>query len=63
MQFLDFEQPIADLYTELEKIKEVETNSGVDTSSTTKDLEARIDEEKKNTPGWERLVFENIQRK
>ena len=59
MQFLDFEQPIADLYTELEKIKEVETNSGVDTSSTTKDLESRIDEEKKNIYGnltsWQKV--------
>jgi acetyl-CoA carboxylase carboxyl transferase subunit alpha len=59
MQFLEFEQPIADLYSELEKIKEVAENSGVDTSATTKDLESRINEEKKNIYGnltsWQKV--------
>ena len=28
-----------------------------------KDVKKIVDEEKRNTPGWEKLLFENIQRK
>ncbi len=59
MQFLDFEEPIASLYNELEKIKEVEENSGVDTSATIRDLENKITEEKKriygNLTSWQKV--------
>jgi len=59
MQFLDFEEPIASLFNELEKIKEVEENSGVDTSKTIHDLEEKITEEKKkiygNLSSWQKV--------
>lgn len=42
MQFLDFEKPIADLYDQLEKLKENGTKSGVDVSATVSEYEQKI---------------------
>ncbi|HEY8916479.1 MAG TPA: acetyl-CoA carboxylase carboxyltransferase subunit alpha [Chitinophaga sp.] len=43
MQFLDFEKPIADLYEQLEKLKENGQKSGVDVSATVKEYEQKIE--------------------
>ncbi|WP_298740143.1 acetyl-CoA carboxylase carboxyltransferase subunit alpha [uncultured Chitinophaga sp.] len=42
MQFLDFEKPVADLYEQLEKLKENGQKSGVDVSATVKEYEQKI---------------------
>ena len=42
MQFLEFEKPIADLYDQLEKLKENGAKSGVDVTATVKEYEAKI---------------------
>ena len=42
MQFLDFEKPIADLYEQLEKLKENGEKSGVDVSATVSEYEQKI---------------------
>ncbi|MVT11472.1 acetyl-CoA carboxylase carboxyltransferase subunit alpha [Chitinophaga tropicalis] len=42
MQFLDFEKPIADLYDQLEKLKENGAKSGVDVTATVKEYEQKI---------------------
>jgi acetyl-CoA carboxylase carboxyl transferase subunit alpha len=42
MVYLDFEQPIAELNEQLEKIKEVQTKGDVDVSTTIKDIEKQI---------------------
>lgn len=42
MQFLDFEKPIADLYDQLEKLKENGAKSGVDVSATVSEYEQKI---------------------
>ena len=47
MVFLDFEQPIADLYEQLEKIKEIEEKGNVDVQKTVKDIEKKIDDTRK----------------
>ena len=41
--FLEFEKPIEELYEQLEKAKEIEVISGVDASSTIKELEKKIE--------------------
>jgi acetyl-CoA carboxylase carboxyl transferase subunit alpha len=43
MQLLDFEKPIADLYEQLEKLKENGQKSGVDVSATVKEYQQKID--------------------
>jgi acetyl-CoA carboxylase carboxyl transferase subunit alpha len=59
MNYLEFEQPIADLVAELEKIKEVGEKSGVDIKKTTSDIEAKIDSKRSeifgNLSPWERV--------
>jgi acetyl-CoA carboxylase carboxyl transferase subunit alpha len=47
MTFLDFEQPVAELFTQLEQVKEIAEKGGVDMSATIKDIEKKIDEERK----------------
>lgn len=47
MNFLDFEQPIADLYAQLEKLKEVEESGEVNVKKTSKELEKAIKEAQK----------------
>lgn len=42
MQFLDFEKPIAELYEQLDKLKENGTKSGVDVTATVKEYEQKI---------------------
>lgn len=42
MQFLDFEKPIADLYEQLDKLKENGVKSGVDVSATVNEYEQKI---------------------
>ncbi|GAA0555011.1 acetyl-CoA carboxylase carboxyltransferase subunit alpha [Chitinophaga japonensis] len=42
MQFLDFEKPVADLYEQLEKLKENGQKSGVDVSATVREYEQKI---------------------
>lgn len=42
MQFLDFEKPIADLYDQLEKLKENGAKSGVDVTATVREYEQKI---------------------
>ncbi len=44
MQFIELEQPIAELYAQIEKARETEEKTGVDMSSTISDVEQKIDE-------------------
>ncbi|HPE97770.1 MAG TPA: acetyl-CoA carboxylase carboxyltransferase subunit alpha [Chitinophagales bacterium] len=46
MIFLDFEQPIADLYEELEKLREVGQKQGIDISQPEKELQDKITDAK-----------------
>lgn len=59
MIFLDFEKPLEKLYEQLEKIKQVEDEGTVDMSETIKELEKKINKEKKeiysNLTGWQRV--------
>jgi len=48
MNFLEFEQPIADLYKQLEGLKEVEKKGKVNVTKTGKELEKAIKEAKKD---------------
>ena len=59
MQFLDFEKPLEDLYTQLNKLKEMSAKNNVDVSKTISELEASIAETRSNiysnlTP-WQRV--------
>ncbi len=55
----DFEKPIAELYDQLEKVKQVAEKSKVDASATIKELEAKIEQTKKdlysNLTGWQKV--------
>lgn len=59
MQFLDFEKPIADLYEQLEKLKENGEKSGVDVSATVKEYEQKINDTKghiyTNLTSWQKV--------
>lgn len=59
MNFLDFEQPIAELYEQLEKIKEVEGKGKVNVDKTVKDIEKKIKETQKeiysNLTPWQQV--------
>ncbi len=59
MIFLDFENTIAELHLELEKIKEIQTKGQIDLSASIKELEKRISEERKkiysNLNGWQKV--------
>lgn len=59
MNFLDFEQPIADLYEQLEKVKEVEGKGKVNVDKTIKDIEKKIKETQKeiysNLTPWQQV--------
>ena len=48
MNFLDFEEPIAELYQQLEKLKEVEESGKVNVKKTSKELEKAIIDAQKN---------------
>ncbi|MGE7774277.1 acetyl-CoA carboxylase carboxyltransferase subunit alpha [Chitinophaga sp. NPDC101104] len=59
MQFLDFEKPIADLYEQLEKLRENGEKSGVDVSATVKEYEQKIIDTKQqiynNLTSWQKV--------
>lgn len=59
MVFLDFEKPIAELYEQLENLKQVGEKGNVDLSKAIEELEARIIEKKKETytnlTGWQKV--------
>ena len=59
MVFLDFEQPIADLQEQLDKMREVAEKGAVDVNSTIKELEDKIAHKKKeiynNLTGWQKV--------
>lgn len=59
MQFLDFEQPIEDLYIQVNKLKELSAKNGVDVSKTLAELEASIEKERsriyKELTPWQRV--------
>lgn len=59
MQFLDFEQPIEELYAQANKLKELSAKNGVDVNKTILELEASIENERTKiyqdlTP-WQRV--------
>ena len=59
MQFLDFEQPIEDLYAQVNKLKELSAKNGVDVTKTLAELETSIESERTRiyqelTP-WQRV--------
>ncbi|MEO9533347.1 MAG: acetyl-CoA carboxylase carboxyltransferase subunit alpha [Crocinitomicaceae bacterium] len=57
--YLEFEEPLAAIEEEIQKAKEIETNSGVDTSKMVKDLEKKLNsttkEIFKNLTPWQRV--------
>ena len=57
--FLDFEQPIQELYEQLEKVKELEEKGDIDVSKNIKDLEKKINDETKriykDLDAWQRV--------
>lgn len=57
--FLDFETPIEELYTQLDKVIELETKGDVDVSKSKSDLELKINEQTKelykNLTPWQRV--------
>lgn len=59
MNFLDFEQPLADLYDQLEQLKKVEESGKVNVKKTSKELEIAIKETKKkiysNLTAWQQV--------
>lgn len=59
MVYLDFEQPIADLQEQLEKIKEISEKGDVNVKASIKELEEKIEKERKriysNLTGWQKV--------
>lgn len=59
MQFLDFEQPIEDLHSQVNKLKELSAKNNVDVTKTLAELETSIEEERskiyKNLTPWQRV--------
>jgi acetyl-CoA carboxylase carboxyl transferase subunit alpha len=59
MTYLDFEKPIADLFEQLEKIKQAGEKSGVDVSNTTAEIEEKIKQTRTeiyaNLTPWQRV--------
>lgn len=59
MVYLDFEQPIAELQEQLDKLKEIGAKGEVDINSSIKDLEGKIKKTKEkiysNLTGWQRV--------
>ncbi|EEI90000.1 Acetyl co-enzyme A carboxylase carboxyltransferase alpha subunit [Sphingobacterium spiritivorum ATCC 33300] len=55
----DFEKPIADLQTQIEKVNQVAEKTKVDMSATIQDLEAKLEETKlqiyNNMTGWQKV--------
>lgn len=59
MVYLDFEQPIADLQEQLDKIKEISEKGDVNVKNSIKELEDKIEKERKriysNLTGWQKV--------
>ena len=59
MQFLDFEKPLEDLYTQIEKMKEVGAKNSVDVSASVQQLEAAAEKTREqiyeNLTPWQRV--------
>jgi len=59
MVFLEFEQPLADLHEQLEKMREIGNKGDVDVSDTIKQLEQKIEDFRKNLyvnlTGWQKV--------
>ena len=59
MQFLDFEKPIEDLYTQIEKLKELSSKNQVDVSGSLKEMESGIEKARihiyENLTPWQRV--------
>ncbi len=59
MQFLDFEKPLEDLYSQLDKLKDVSEKNKVDVSATVRELEASIEKTRAQLYGnltpWQRV--------
>ena len=59
MQFLDFEKPLEDLYTQISKLKEMSAKNKVDVSNGIKELEVAIETTKariyENLTPWQRV--------
>ncbi len=59
MVFLEFEQPLENLYSQLEKIKEIDEKGDIDVSDKVTEIEKKIASKKKeiyeNLSGWQRV--------
>src|SRR3984885_11992641 len=59
MQFLDFEKPLEDLYTQINKLKEMSSKNKVDVESSIKELELAIEKTRiqlyDNLTPWQRV--------
>lgn len=59
MQFLDFEKPIEDLYTQISKLKELSVKNQVDVSGSVKEMEAAVEKARtdiySNLTPWQRV--------
>ncbi|MCB0700915.1 MAG: acetyl-CoA carboxylase carboxyltransferase subunit alpha [Chitinophagales bacterium] len=59
MQFLDFEQPLEELYAQVNKLKDMSAKNGIDVSKTLKELESSIEEQRnkiyKDLTPWQRV--------
>jgi acetyl-CoA carboxylase carboxyl transferase subunit alpha len=59
MQFLDFEKPLEELYSQMDKLKEMAAKNQVDVSATIRELEASIEKTReqlyKNLTPWQRV--------
>src|SRR5690606_36504347 len=55
----DFEKPIADLYTQIEKVKQVEEKTKVDMGATLRELEVKLEQTKQEVystmTGWQKV--------
>ena len=59
MQFLDFEKPLEELYTQIDKVKEVGEKTGVDVTASLRELEAGLENSRsqiyENLTPWQRV--------
>lgn len=59
MEYLDFEQPIKELYEQLDKCKEIGEESNIDVSATCENIQQKLEETKKeiygNLSAWQRV--------
>src|ERR1044072_3734760 len=59
MQFLDFEKPVEELYTQIEKMRELGEKNSMDVSASVKELEAAVEKTRNsiydNLTPWQRV--------